>query len=204
MQILKHKGNTLAAFKRSIAAGFGVELDIRDLGNDLVVSHDVPGKQHAALASFLKAYAALGSRLPLALNIKSCGLQNKLSALLQKYKVRNYFVFDMAVPDGVEYFKHGLKVFTRQSEYEFVPAYYNKADGVWLDEFNKHWIGLSGIQQHLKNRKKICIVSPELHKRDFRKEWADLKRIEKRIGPDRIMLCTDHPQQAALYFNGQD
>jgi len=204
MEILRHKGNTPAAFRRAIKSGFGVELDIRDLGNRLVVSHDIPKKKAAALAGFLKTYAALGSRLPLALNIKSCGLQDKLAALLKNYGVRNYFVFDMAVPDTAGYFKRGFRVFTRQSEYERSPAYYDKADGVWLDEFNGHWLGPAEIQAHLKNRKKICVVSPELHKRDFRKEWSDLKRIEKSTGPGRLMLCTDHPRQAALYFNGHD
>jgi len=203
MLILKHKGNTLTAFRQSISEGFGVELDIRDLGQDLVVSHDIPRERQIALDRFFKVYAELGARLPLALNIKACGLQGKLSILLNKFKVRNYFVFDMAVPDGVEYFKRGIKLFTRQSEYEQAPAYYDKAEGVWLDEFNGPWIGLSAIQGHLQNHKKICIVSPELHKRAFRKGWADLKKIEKKTGPG-LMLCTDHPRQAARYFNGQD
>lgn len=204
MQILRHKGNTPAVFRQALAAGFGVELDIRDSGHDLVVSHDMPQKRHITLDRFLKTYASPGSQLPLALNIKSCGLQDKLSGLLNKFRIRNYFVFDMSVPDGLEYLKRGIRIFTRQSEYEQTPAYYGKAGGVWLDEFHGHWIGLSTIKEHLKNHKQICIVSPELHKRDFHKEWADLKKIEKRIGHDRLMLCTDHPGQAGRYFNGRD
>jgi len=204
MQILRHKVRTLPVFRRSLSAGFGAELDIRDSGQVLVVSHDMPGKRPVALERFFEAYASLDSRLPLALNVKSCGLQGKLSALTRKSGIRNYFVFDMAVPDGVEYLRRGLKIFTRQSEYEPAPAYYNKAGGVWLDEFNGPWIGLPVIRKHLRNSKKICVVSPELHKRSFEKEWAGLKRIERELGRDRLMLCTDHPRQAALYFNGND
>lgn len=204
MQILKHKARTPAAFRRALSAGFGAELDIRDSGRVLVVSHDMPGKMHDALARYLEIYGSLGSSLPLALNIKSCGLQSKLCGLLKRFRIRNYFVFDMAVPDGVEYSRRGVKMFTRQSEYERVPAYYDKAEGVWLDEFQEHWIGLPVIREHLGNKKKICVVSPELHKRSFQNAWAELNRIEKAVGHGRIMLCTDHPAQAEAYFNGHD
>lgn len=204
MQIFQHKGNTPAIFGRSLAAGFGVELDVRDLGQTLVVSHDPPRGRPSGLERFFEIYASLGSRLPLALNIKSCGLADKLAGLACKFKVRNYFVFDLAVPDALSYLKLGIAVFTRQSEYEPVPAFYDKAAGVWLDEFRGHWIVPAAIRAHLGARKKICVVSPELHKRSFEKEWAGLKRLQKTAGPGRLMLCTDHPLRARRYFNEQN
>lgn len=201
MLIFQHKGNTPELFRRSLSAGFGVELDIRDLGQALVVSHDPPRGRPAGLERFFEIYASLGSGLPLALNVKSCGLADKLAGLAGKFRVRNYFVFDLAVPDALPYLKPGIAVFTRQSEYEPVPAFYDKAAGVWLDEFHGHRVAPPVMRAHLEAHKKICVVSPELHKRSLKKEWAELKRLEKAAGRGRLMLCTDHPERAQLYFN---
>ncbi|OGR74472.1 MAG: hypothetical protein A2089_07040 [Elusimicrobia bacterium GWD2_63_28] len=204
MRILTHKTNTPESFRRSLRAGYGAELDVRDAAGALVVSHDLPAARCAGLERFLAEYAAAGGDLPLALNIKACGLQAKLAALLAKFKVRNYFVFDMAVPDGLGYLKRSLRVFTRQSEYEPAPAYYDQAAGVWLDEFHGPWIGLAAVRGHLAAGKQVCVVSPELHKRDYAEEWGKLRAIEKKTGRDSLMLCTDHPRRARLYFNGRD
>ena len=40
--------------------------------------------------------------LPLALNIKSDGLQVKLKNLLELYNIQNYFVFDMSAPEEIQ------------------------------------------------------------------------------------------------------
>ena len=118
--------------------------------------------------------------MPLALNIKSDGLQVKLKCLIEKYRIENYFIFDMSLPDTLEYLAHGMKCFTRQSEYEKEPLFYDKAVGVWLDEFHTDWITEEIIRYHYRNNKKICIVSPDLHKREYEKEWQHYKEIEKK------------------------
>ena len=198
----EHEKNSLAAFERSFLFGFGTETDLRDYKNELVVSHDIADDGSAGLDSFFEIYRNVNNDLPLALNIKADGLQVKLKHLLEKYKVDNYFVFDMAVPDTLAYLKHDYNVFTRQSEYENEPALYKECCGVWLDEFNIHWVTLDVIEQHVNNGKKVCIVSPELHKREHWKEWEDYKEIEGRLGINDIMLCTDHPEEARKFFNG--
>lgn len=45
------------------------------------------------------------------------------------------------------------------------------------------------IEKHIKNNKQICIVSPDLHKR----EWQHYKII------DNLMICTDYPE--IFYMN---
>ena len=97
--------------------------------------------------------------------------------------------------------KHGLNVFTRQSEYETTPPFYQDAKGVWLDEFHTHWIDEKTIESHLKNNKQICIVSPDLHKRDYTKEWQEYKEIEIRLNNPNLMLCTDKVAEARRFFN---
>jgi len=128
-------------------------------------------------------------------------LQVELKSILQKYKIDNYFFFDMSVPDTLGYIKHGLNIFTRQSEYEQIPSFYQEAKGIWLDEFYTHWINSQIIEEHLNNNKKICIVSPDLHKRDYIQEWQEYKEIESKFKNANLMLCTDQIEEARRFFN---
>ena len=210
MNILSHRGlwksedekNTIIAFERSFILGFGTETDIRDLNGELVISHDPPKIDSKCLTveDFFKIYKLFGDGLQLALNIKSDGLQEKLQQLIIDYEIINYFVFDMSIPDTIGFLKKGIKVYTRQSEYENTPPLYNQIDGVWLDEFEKHWINHKVIQKHVKNSKKVCIVSPELHKRDFNNEWDNYKNIFLEDTENRISICTDLPEKAKQFF----
>ncbi|ACM63665.1 PI-PLC domain-containing protein [Campylobacter lari] len=210
MKIISHRGiwgkcsekNTLKAFERSFCNDFGIETDLRDMLGQIVISHDMSNNSCLTLDNFFALYQSFSNNFPLALNIKADGLQNVLKEFLEKYDVNNYFVFDMSVPDALLYIKAGFNVFTRQSEYEKQPSFYNEVCGVWMDEFYEHWINEETIQEHLENNKKICIVSPELHKRDFKKEWQEYKEISKKLDSgDRLMLCTDYPFQAREFFN---
>jgi hypothetical protein len=116
----------------------------------LVVSHDCPIEGALHFGSFLEKYKApAGGCAPLALNIKSDGLQVLVKKYLMDYEIRDYFVFDMSVPDTLGYLKHGLQVFVRQSEYEPVPVFYDSAAGVWMDCFESDWIDPNLVQSHL-------------------------------------------------------
>lgn len=210
MTILSHRGlwlnpeerNTRLAFERSFENGFGVETDIRDYQGKLVISHDMANQDSMLFEEFCSIYSHYRLDLPLALNIKSDGLQKPLQSLLDKYAITNYFVFDMSIPDMLLYCQEGLEVFSRQSEYESLPALYGECAGVWLDEFRGHWINKQTIWQHLENSKKVCIVSPELHKRDFMEEWQEYREIQFCLKKSKeIMLCTDYPQKAKEFFN---
>lgn len=209
MIILSHRGywknasekNTRSAFERSFSLGFGTETDLRDLGGKLVISHDMALSGAMPADEFFDIYRSSAKHLPLALNIKADGLHFELKNLLLNYEVENYFVFDMAVPDGLLYASQGLTTYTRHSEFEPVPAYYELAQGVWLDEFQGHWITEAVIEHHLAAEKSVCIVSPELHKRDPTTEWTHYRTLERKIGRNRLMLCTDLPEKAREFFN---
>lgn len=212
MIVISHRGywlnpaekNSRAAFERSFLLGFGTETDIRDRDSRLVISHDMPDKNAMPLEQFFEIYVKYKTPLPLALNIKSDGLQFELKRLLTEYKIDNYFVFDMTVPDGLIYARQQMHTYTRQSEFEKEPAYYDLANGIWLDEFSGHWLTDEVIEQHLCNGKSICIVSPDLHMRDNTHEWRHYKQIEAAIGKDRLMLCTDLPELAREFFNDKN
>lgn len=209
MIILSHRGywetaeekNTITTFERSFSKGFGTETDVRDYKSELVISHDIADEKCIKVKDFLQTYKDFNVRLPLALNIKADGLQLKLKSLLVQFNIENYFVFDMSVPEGLIYLKYGLKAFTRESEYEVVPSFYDMAEGIWMDEFHDHWINMMVLQKHISDGKKVCIVSPDLHKRNYQKEWQDYKQIEKELEYKDIMICTDHPEEAKVFFD---
>jgi len=209
MVVISHRGywkdiaekNQMVAFERSFAMGFGTETDIRDYRDELVISHNIANRDCISAGSFFELYCGFGRGLPLALNIKADGLQHRLKALLEKYGVENYFVFDMSVPDGLGYLQQGFKVFTRQSEYECQPSFYEQADGVWLDEFHKHWSDESVIAGHINTGKKVCIVSPEIHGRENQSEWSHYRAIDEKLNNEKLMICTDQPEKAKEFFD---
>ena len=202
MQVLSHRGywkdkcekNTEIAFDRSFSLGFGTETDLRDYNGEIVISHDIPTGNELTFPQMLEIYNKYDNTLPLALNIKSDGLQEKIKSTLQQYNITNYFLFDMSVPDHIVSLKNGLVCYTRHSEYEDCPLY-EKSAGVWVDCFDGDWIDEKIINQHLNNNKKVCIVSPELHGREHLSAWEKYKGCN-------AMLCTDVPELAKEFFNG--
>ncbi|WP_320820884.1 hypothetical protein [Thalassolituus sp.] len=212
MNIISHRGywqsdvekNTEIAFERSFRLGFGTETDVRDCQGKLVISHDIPTGNEILMSRFLEIYKASGCGKTLALNIKSDGLQYPLMKLLEDYEVLNYFIFDMSVPDALSSIKSGLTAYTRQSEYEKECSFYELSNGVWMDEFSTDWIDLQSIKIHLKNNKKVCIVSPELHGREYLSKWKKYKEITKVLDSKNITLCTDLPELAEELINGKN
>jgi len=207
MKILSHRGfwslpeekNSIEALENSLKNGFGLETDVRDFDGNLVVSHDMPTGNTLLFEDFIKLLAKYGNIYPLAINIKSDGLHRQLNALLLKYSVTNYFVFDMSIPDTIGYIEDEMNVFIRQSEYENELPFYNEVSGVWVDCFRSEWIKEDEIHAHLNNGKKVCLVSPELHGRDKEEYWRELKSYSW-LESENIYLCTDFPKEAKEMF----
>ena len=202
MKILCHRGfwrninekNTLEALKRAISAGYGFESDVRDYCGHLVISHDIANENSPALDDIL---SILSDKFCFAINIKADGLANLLKNSLEKHSLENYFAFDMSIPQMLSYRDAKIKFFTRQSEFEPIPALYETCAGVWLDSFiSDEWITLELIKKHISEGKKVCIVSPELHNRDFKEFWARLTPIKEL----NWYLCTDLPIEAEKFF----
>lgn len=207
MEIISHRGfweqpnekNTLKSFEKSFSENFGTETDFRDFKGKLVISHDIADENCMEATRFFEIYNSYNCKATLALNIKSDGLQKELEILLKKYEIENYFVFDMSIPDTLGYLKNQIVFFSRQSEYELSPSLYEKCSGIWLDSFEKQWFDIDLIQNHFKNNKKVALVSPELHKREFKAFWDYLK-ISKLFENKNLILCTDLPNHAKQFF----
>lgn len=206
--IIAHRGywieekekNTKASFLRAFTYGYGIETDIRDYKGELVISHNMADKNSMKLSELLDLYDQYGNHTILALNVKADGLQEELERLLGSLDRKHYFLFDMSVPEQVIYIKKGFCTFGRQSEYEPQIVQYESVDGVWMDEFSKEWITKEEIQKHLRNRKQVGVISPEIHNRNREKLW----KILKEIGIDSVLLCTDLPKEAEAFFYEKD
>lgn len=209
MKILSHRGywktpdekNSPTAFRRSFEHGFGTETDVRDLNGHLVISHDPPTEGALTFDYFLKLYAAFGKGLTLAINIKADGLQELLRTTLEQHEIKDYFVFDMSVPDTLGYLRAKMRVFSRHSEHEPHAAFFDRSTGVWMDCFESEWMGSEDINSHLLTGKEVCLVSPELHKRAHLAFWRSLRdwHLHER---EHLLLCTDFPEEAREYFFG--
>ncbi len=206
MKILSHRGywkessekNTDIAFRRSFSLGFGTETDVRDLQGALVISHDMPcGDEH----SLSDCLGYLGDRdLPLALNIKADGLADVLAATMRRHEIKDWFVFDMSIPDTRAYLEIGAPVFVRLSEVEQVPVWLDRASGIWLDAFEGEWYDATLIENLIAQGKRVCVVSPELHRRPHLHCWSLLSPLRHHEG---LMLCTDFPELARAYFEAR-
>ena len=192
----------MPAFIASFQTGFGTETDIRDFNGNLVIAHDIPDTNSTPVHDFFSIYNNHVDKAmyPLALNIKSDGLQKSLMHLLESYDINNYFVFDMSVPDMKGYIQYGLNVYSRLSEFESDLPFYDKVQGIWLDAFENTWYDHSIINRHMDAGKKICIVSAELHKRDHITHWQQLKKMGSIGWGTDVLLCTDFPELAKSFF----
>jgi hypothetical protein len=191
----------MEAFSRSFARGYGVETDIRDQNGAIVISHDVPSMPCISLQALLKEAIlnSAGKPRTLALNVKSDGLADLLKKTLLDYRSLDCFVFDMSVPDMRSYLHTNISVFTRLSDVEPFPAWLDLSEGVWLDAFKREWFNMDIIRDLLGIKKRVCVVSPELHGRPHLPLWGGLKAVWHN---PNLYLCTDYPDEALMYFLG--
>lgn len=205
IKIIAHRGywktelekNTMTALKRAIDCGYGFETDLRDCRGELVISHNPPVGNEVTVKSIFEMYSQKQSDVPLALNIKADGLQEMLAELVAKYNINNYFVFDMSVCDTLPYISQHFKIASRRSEYEKDMPFYMDSATVWVDFFMNDSLVRSEVERILKDGKIACVVSPELHGRDYFNVWNQLKYINN----TNLYLCTDYPEKADKFFN---
>lgn len=203
MKVLSHRGlwlqpeekNTDQAFVRSFDAGFGTETDVRDRLGELVIAHDMPRGGETSFDAFLSMLR--GQDLPLAINIKADGLARSVREAMLRHGVRDWFVFDMSVPDMRDHLRQGNPVFARLSEVERQPPWLERCAGIWLDAFEGDWFTATDVSALLRSGKRVCVVSPELHGRDPAPLWHVLRQFGAAPG---LMLCTDRPGDAAAFL----
>lgn len=144
MEIIAHRGfwksieekNTFDALEKAIKEGYGFETDFRDCGGQILISHNPPKGDEITADEVFQMYHEVGSKAPLALDIKADGLQDMMKELLEKYDITNYFMVDMSVCDTVVCVDKKLKIASRSSEFEPILPFYADSEVVWIDYFD--------------------------------------------------------------------
>ena len=181
MIIIQHRVNT----QKEINPKYGLEVDIRDYNNKLVLSHDVPNEQSEDLEDFL---THIQENNFLALNIKSVEIEFQLKKILSEAKISNYFTFDWPIPSLQKALSHDLNCAFRLSEYE--KDIFPNCEWVWIDSFNEIWYDVDYLISLKKTGIKLALVSPELHGRK-----SDMKKVKDLINSVEVdAICTDIPE----------
>ena len=181
MIIIKHRVNSI----KEINPKFGLEIDISEYNNKLVLAHDHLNAQSIKLEDFI-TYAPKNSFL--AINIKSVGIEAELKIILSRSKITNYFTFDWPTSSLHKAISHDLNCAFRLSEYEkdIIP----NCPWVWLDSFNEIWYDADFLISLKKYRIKLAIVSPELHNRK-----SDIDKVKDIVNAVKVdAICTDMPE----------
>ena len=167
-----------------IDSNLGIEIDVRDYNNELVLSHDYPNQQSVKLDEFLQK---ISKEQLLAINIKSSEIENELKSVLDNNGINNYFTFDWAIPSLVKALDNHITCAFRLSEYE--KEIFPNCKWVWVDFFNNIWYDSDFLISLKKSGLKVAIVSPELHNK--KSEINKVKDIIDIVEVDAI--CTDLP-----------
>jgi len=202
---IKKEKNTLEAFWKALDQGCGIETDLRDFNQKLVISHDPASpKSISAKRIFSKLSTHPSFRKVLfAFNIKADGLQEWVKALIEKFGLKNNsFIFDMSAPThyGYSFYLPRKNIGTRWSDFESTPLFLEKSAYIWMDQFETFKNDIEKIKKWQNQSKRICFVSPELHHHDPEPLWQWLERFFLK-DKKTVWLCTDLVEMAKKRFN---
>ena len=184
MILISHRANTIKELKLTDKT-FGVEVDLRDEKKGIYIHHD-PFKKGILLKNYLKHY----QHKFMICNIKSERIEFEVIKILNKYSIKNYFFLDSSFPMKLICIKN--KIYNqsiRLSKYESFPItkFFDSIKWIWLDTFDG--FPKEALIKNLKRKKKkICLVSPELHSIKIKKK--EIKNFLKKNHCFIDMVCT--------------
>jgi hypothetical protein len=191
MKIISHRRNTLHDLNAT-PRKYGVEVDIRSYGEQLVIHHDP-----FVMGEFFEKWFAHYQHGTLILNVKEEGLEARLIALMKSKDFEDYFFLDQSFPFLVKWSKTGEhRCAVRVSEFESVETALTlagKVDWIWVDCFTHFPLNKEDALR-LKNAGfKLCLVSPELQGREAEIEIPQLIQILKARNILADAVCTKRP-----------
>lgn len=191
MKIIAHRRNTIEQLE-STPRQYGVEVDIRSWQDQLIIHHD-PFIQGECFEEWLTHYR----HQTLILNVKEEGLEERLTALMQNYHIKDFFFLDQSFPFLIKSVRANQPhCAIRISEFESIETALtlsNQINWAWIDCFTQFPLQHDNAQQ-LKNAGfKLCLVSPELQGRSAEIEIPQLRRFlyDQKIYADAV--CTKQP-----------
>jgi hypothetical protein len=153
-----HRVNKIETLKK-IGPHFGVEVDIRAKGPQLIMNHD-PHVDGDDFREYMKAYR----HRFIILNIKEAGIEEEVIGIMKEHGIEDYFLLDVEYPFVYRATrKLGFKkIAVRYSEaepIEFTLAHRGLVDWVWIDTNTKLPLDESAVAQ-LKGFS-LALVSPD-------------------------------------------
>jgi len=192
MIIVAHRRNTRAELA-AVPAKYGIEVDIRSQGNDLIIHHD----PYVAGESFERWIEAYAHRL-LILNVKEEGLEERLLDLMRRRGIEDFFFLDQSFPFLVKTVRKGeRRTALRVSEYESIEtplAMRGMVDWIWVDCFTRLPLEERDAKRLVDAGFKLCLVSPELVGRTDPAEVADWRRLFAAWRIEPAAVCTKKPE----------
>jgi len=160
LEYIAHRINTIEELIQ-VPKQCGVELDIRDYAEKLILQHD-PFLDGEDFETYLKHY----DHGTMILNIKSERIEYKVLELLKKYNIKKYFFLDSSFPMIYSLSNAGENnLAIRLSEFEGMDTIFNmktRVNWVWIDCFTKLPITIDNFSKLKELGMKLCLVSPEL------------------------------------------
>ncbi len=192
MEIICHRRNSIEELIET-STSYGVEVDIRTNGNDLIINHD-PLKDGILFKEWIKNY----NHGTLILNVKEEGLEEPILNLMKIHDIKNYFFLDQSFPFLIKCAQMvEKKAAVRVSEYEAVQTAINLSgivDWVWLDCFSNFPISIEDFRLIRNCGFKVCLVSPELQGRNSDVELNQLIDFIISNQLDLNAVCTKKPK----------
>lgn len=191
MKLISHRRNTVAELQAT-PHQYGVEVDIRSEGAQLIIHHDpfTPGESFEA---WMDAYR----HGTLILNVKEEGLEARLITLMEAKGIDDYFFLDQSFPFLVKWSRLGeRRCAVRVSEFESVSTALTlagKVDWVWVDCFSRFPLDAQDAARLKAAGFKLCLVSPELQGRDALQEIPALQRLLLELHIEADAVCTKRP-----------
>ncbi len=183
---IAHRINTIEELKK-IPKNYGVEVDLRNNNNDIILSHDPFNSNYELFEKYLEYY----NHKFLILNIKTEGIEFKILEILKKFNIENYFFLDCSFPMIYKLINtEEYNIALRLSEFESIETILNlkKIKWVWVDCFSKFSLTKTEYNILKNNNLKICYVSPELQNQEPKILNYKQKMIEENLYPD--FICT--------------
>ena len=182
-----HRINTSKELE-NISITHGVEIDLRNYGNDIILCHDPFDTEYELFENYLKNY----KHKFIILNIKTEGIEYKVLELIKLYNIQDYLFLDCSFPMIYKLINLGENnIAIRFSELESIDTILNlknKVKYVWVDCFTKTPLNKSIYKELNDNNFKIVLVSPELQNHKFKLELYKDYLIKNDIIPH--MICT--------------
>lgn len=159
-EFIQHRVNTIEVLKAT-PEEYGVEVDIRSNGADLIIHHD-PFADGVVFDDWIKHF----NHGTLILNVKEEGLEPFLISKMAEIGCDKYFFLDQSFPFMVKYAEAAAgRSAVRYSEFESlqtVVSLSGKVSWVWVDCFSELPLSRTDVEILRRNNFKICLVSPEL------------------------------------------